>query len=96
MTDHYASCGAEQKDVFLDIVEDLLNHSTKFQRIIVPDIHHSPNHILMNMRFGIRRNLLHDQVTAVAGHACVSLIDILRHTFAHKICIGFAKEAEIR
>ena len=53
MADHYSSCGAEQKEVFLDIVEDLLDRSTKFQGIHIPDDQKSANHILMDRKFGI-------------------------------------------
>lgn len=94
MADHYSSCGAEQKEVFLDIVEDLLDRSTKFQGIQIPDDHKSSNHILMDRTFGIRRNLPHEEVAVIAGHAYVSLIGVLQHLFAHKIPIGFAEETD--
>ena len=51
--------------------------------------------MLMDRKFGIRQNLPHEQVFEIKGHACVSLIGILRHTFAHKICTGFSKETDI-
>ena len=85
-----------KKEVFLDIVEDLLDCSTKFQGIYVSEDHQSANHILIDRRFGTQQNLPHEQVTDIAGHACVSLIGVLRHLFAHKIGIGFAKETDIK
>ena len=94
MADHYSSCGAEQKEVFLDIVEDLLDRSTSFQGIQIPDNHKSADHILMDRTFGIRRNLPHEEVAVIADHACVSLIGVLQHMFAHKIPIGFAEETD--
>ena len=94
MADHYSSCGAEQKEVFLDIVEDLLDRSTSFQGIQIPDNHKSADHILMDRTFGIRRNLPHEEVAVIADHACVSLIGVLQHMFAHEIPIGFAEETD--
>ena len=94
MADYYSSCGAEQKEVFLDIVEDLLDRSTSFQGIQIPDNHKSADHILMDRTFGIRRNLPHEEVAVIADHACVSLIGVLQHMFAHEIPIGFAEETD--
>ena len=91
MADHYASCGDERKDVFLDVVEDLLDPSTLFLDISVPDNHKSANHMPMDRRFGIRQNLPHEKVFEIKGHSGVSLIGILRHTFEHKFASSFPK-----
>ena len=95
MADPYVSCLDEQKYVFLDVVEDLLDRSTSFLDISVPDNLKSVDHMQLDRRFGTRQNLPHEKVFEVKGHPCVSLIGILRHTFEHKTCLGFAKETDI-
>ena len=81
----YASCGDKQKNVFLDVVEDLLDRFNSLVDISVPDNQKLADHMLMDRKFGIRQNLPHEKVFEIKGHACVSLSGILRHTFAHKI-----------
>ena len=95
MVDDYASCGDEQKDVFSEVVEDLLDRSNSFVGVSVPDNYKLDDHMLMDRKFGIRQNLPREKVFEIKGHVCVPLIGVLRHTFAHKICTGFAKETDI-
>ena len=84
------------KRLILDIVEDLLNHSTKSQGTQIPDDQNSSNRILMDKRFVTGQNLPYEQVTDIANHACVSLIGVLQHLFARKIYIVFAEETDIK
>ena len=49
----------------------------------------------MESKFGIFRNLPHEEVFQLEGHACVLLIGILKQLFAHKIPIGFTEQTDI-
>ena len=53
MVDDYASCGDEQKDVFSEVVEDLLDRSNSFVGVSVPDNYKLDDHMLMDRKFGI-------------------------------------------
>ena len=86
----------EQNKIFFDIVQDLLDRSTGFETgVHIPIDHQSANEILMESKFGIFCNLLHEDVFQLEGHACVLLIGILKHLFAHKITIGFTEQIDI-
>ena len=76
-------------------MEDLLDRSNSLVDIFVPDNQKLADHMLMDRKFGIRQNLPREKVFEIKGHVCVPLIGVLRHTFAHKICTGFAKETDI-
>ena len=53
----------EQNEIFLDIIQDLLDRSTGFETgIRIPIDCQSANEILMESKFGIFRNLPHEEV----------------------------------
>ena len=86
----------EQNEIFLDIMQDLLDRSTGFETgVSIPIDRQSANEILMESKFGIFGNLPHEEVFQLEGHACVLLIGILKHLFAHKILIGFTEQTDI-
>ena len=86
----------EQNDIFLDIMQDLLDRSTGLKTgVRIPIDHQSANEILMESKFGIFGNLPHEEVFQFEGHAYVSLIGILKHLFAHKIPLGFTEQTDI-
>ena len=96
MTQHTMNNTQEQNDIFLDIMDDIHNRSSSkvFSGGFVPTDHQSMKSTLLEGKFGIFGNLPHKEVFDLAGHACVSLIGLLKHIMAHKIPIGFAEETD--
>jgi hypothetical protein len=88
MTQHTMNNTQEQNDIFLDMMDDIHNHTSgKDFSGFIPTDHQSMKDILLESKFGIFGNLPHKEVFGLAGHACVSLIGLLKHTMAHKIPI---------
>ena len=95
MTQHTMNNTHEQNDIFLDIMHDIHNRTSgeDFSGIIPTD-HQSSQEILMEGKFGIFGNLPHEEVFELEGHACVSLIGLLKHIMAHEIPIGFTEQTD--
>ena len=95
MTQHTMNNTQKQNDIFLDIMDDIHNHiSGKDFSGFIPTDHQSMKDILLEGKFGIFGNLPHKEMFGLAGHACVSLIGLLKHTMAHKIPIWFTEQKE--
>ena len=96
MTQHTMNNTHDQNEIFFDIMQDLQDRSTGFETAVdIPVDHKSANNISMESKYGIFGNIPHEEVFQLGGHACVSLIGVLKHLFAHKIPIGFTEQTDI-
>ena len=96
MTQHTMNNTHDQNEIFFDIMQDLQDRSAGFETAVdIPVDHKSANNILMESKYGIFGNIPHEEVFQLGGHACVSLIGVLKHLFAHKIPIGFTEQTDI-
>ena len=92
MADHVLNNGADQQETFFDIIEDILDKSGNFDAsVMLPTSRKDGNAILLNGKFGLFNNLPHEPVMEIGGHACISLIEKLKHLMAHGIPIEFTE-----
>ena len=88
----------EENDSLFEILEDVLDRAQPTQsdsHITIPINDNTAYKILKDSEFGIYGNLPCEEVTDVAGHACVSLIGMLKQIFAHGIPIQFTEQTDI-
>ena len=94
MTQHTMNNTEEQNEIFLEIMQDLQDSNPNIDESIPTD-QQSAREILMEGKYGIFGNLPHEDVFELEGHACVSLVGLLKHLIAHKIPIGFKEQTDI-
>ena len=96
MTEHYKTNTFDQNETFFEILEDVFERATRLEtKVTIPFDQDSANKILNEHEFGIFGNLPHEEVFRLSGHACVSLIGIFKHMYAHKIPIGFVEQTDV-
>ena len=61
-------------------------------KVQVPTSVSEANGILLEGKFGVFTNLPHQDIVPIPGHACVSLVGLLRQLLALGVPIGFTEE----
>ena len=84
MTDHLLNNVEEQKETFLDIVNDLFKRSTFGIKsdLRIPRDYNKAREICTKGKFSMYDNLPHRETHLVDGHVCVRIKDILKQTLA--------------
>ena len=84
MRDHLLNNVEEQKHIFLDIVNDLVDRSTTDieSYLLIPRVYNKARESCTDGKFSIYDNIPHPETHLVDGHVCVCIKDILKQTMA--------------
>ena len=95
ITNHLVSNTANQKEEFLEILEDILErYSSGLEgaEITLPVDMKSANAICLDGKFGIFNNLPCEEIFNIGGHACISLNEKLSHILGHGVPIEYGSK----
>ena len=96
MAQHVMNNTEEQNQNFLMIIDYIMEHVTGFEADVgVPMDEQSMNETLKERQYGIFGNLPHEEVVLINNHACVSLIGLIQHVYAHGVPIGWTEEPDV-
>jgi hypothetical protein len=96
MAQHVMSNTEEQNESFLEILQDIRDRTIGYKTTIsIPHDLQSAENILRENRFAIFGNLPYEEVHVIDGHACISLIGLIQHVYAHGIPIGWTEETDV-
>ena len=93
MTDHLMNNPLTQQETLFDILDDITERCNGMidADINIPETVFESNKILLEGTHGIFLNVPHVDVQNVAGHACISLVALLKYLSCLGVPIGYAE-----
>ena len=96
MAQHVMSNTEDQNEAFFDILKEIHDMSTGFKTdVTIPFDSQTANEVLKERKFAIFGNLPYEEVKVVEGHACISLVGLIQHMYAHRIPIGWTEQTDV-